>query len=1507
MKQTKSRKLLAVLLTLMISLSLLPLSAVTVSAAPATYEFWDLRNADNITTEELTGTVNGSPLDVTRYTGYYVPEYLPGPGDTRYGEPNNSQKINIFVPDNATPDTGILLLLQNGGWSTNTFSTATTITDGFSYVNTSPTNNQNSSVGLALERGMVVVSYGCRTRNPVPGQTDNFTGHSPATMTDTKAAIRFLRYNYYVDGGLLQGYGNPNYIFVTGSSGGGALSVILAASGNSPDYYDSLYEIGAAGIKSDGAGGYIDTLQGGDSLFGTMAYCPITDLPMADQAYEFTYNTSRTMRTAHPEENGNLAPLATNPVMLASNWLANDFAGYINGLGLEDENGITLDASFTEPTPGNLAGTTSGTFQNAMIRLLERGIVKAIDEWATGYNVRSNANAVDGLDIFGSWLLINGAAPTSGNPAQGSRATITSLNDFLTEVPGVPAVGTSDPARTLKIAPAFDNMGIKNAGGQNENNLVGTIDQAYSHWHEYTWNEADGSVAGVGFDNTGLTWDDFLQTDDGALVALQAKMTTPIPYLLGAENIPYLQYTPGSDDCDVAPYWYVRHGEGDRDTSFAVGTLLYYSLLANSEVNNDLLNFNFAWQKPHGGYYDLLEAYDWLDSVMAEQVSTGTTADGTNYTMYYNLAYGKVDEGIADGPTDISDQKLDVYIPDGVAPAGGWPVVVYVHGGGAVRGSKNEDGPSLKYAKMALDNGFAMVSINYRLPGGGSISSVAVDRSAAQVADVRAALRFVDANAGVYGINKDLIALLGPSAGGGLVSYVGVSANQPGNEKEVQPCAVLGFAAAISGGGFPDLYNVIDANDPPYYLPHGSSDTNVTYNTTTIPFARALTLAGVPTVYQSVVGAEHTIITNNPTLYEGLDGIGKLNEPYEWLKDIIAETWTKPKTAGGTTYNKFSDIPYNLTSGRPEVFVAPVNSVNINVLFQALDIYLPDGPAPAGGWPVVVYVHGGGYTGGDKAEIGASMDFAQKALDNGFAMVSVNYRLPNNSSNSTGIGPELPNGVQASTAQVRAMIDDVQDALQYLYDNASDWRLNRNLIALLGPSAGGSLITYAALAANNEPNKVKVMAAIGISAGLSSIINPSDATLAFLEPIIDENDPPFYLASGTDDSVVLNGAVTQAFWDLLVAVGRDTGSIFELVKDAQHTFAYQPNNIYKMLNDLGKLNDAFVWLRAMAYPPQTGYPGGGTTAAPKVDVGKPANGNITVSNPNPAVGDKVIVTVKPNTGYKLDSLKITDKDGKAVAYTDNGDGTFTFTYEGSEVTIEAIFVPLAAAPEIPFLDVKSTDWFYDYVKYVYDHGLMIGTSEDEFSPNLTSSRAMIVTVLWRMAGSPATSGTNSFTDLTADWYKDAVQWAVSNGITNGMSATSFGPNAPVTREQLATFLYRFADFMGYDISKKNDLAGYTDSDKISDFAKDAMEWINAMGVITGENDTTLNPKGASTRAVLATVLARFCEAYNVFGDAEVKPDAEVEEEVEDEEEVEEEEEVVDEEEVADEDEVDEAA
>ena len=138
---------------------------------------------------------------------------------------------------------------------------------------------------------------------------------------------------------------------------------------------------------------------------------------------------------------------------------------------------------------------------------------------------------------------------------------------------------------------------------------------------------------------------------------------------------------------------------------------------------------------------------------------------------------------------------------------------------------------------------------------------------------------------------------------------------------------------------------------------------------------------------------------------------------------------------------------------------------------------------------------------------------------------------------------------------------------------------------------------------------------------------------------------------------------------------------------------------------------------------------------------------------------------------------------------------------------------------------------------------------------------MIVTILYRLENEPAVSGDLPFTDVERGaWYADAVAWAAANDIVNGTSATTFAPNSPITREQMATMLYRFAAYKGYDVSQKADLSGYTDAASISGYAKDALAWANAQKLITGVTDTTLNPQGSATRAQVATILMRFCES-----------------------------------------------
>ena len=165
-----------------------------------------------------------------------------------------------------------------------------------------------------------------------------------------------------------------------------------------------------------------------------------------------------------------------------------------------------------------------------------------------------------------------------------------------------------------------------------------------------------------------------------------------------------------------------------------------------------------------------------------------------------------------------------------------------------------------------------------------------------------------------------------------------------------------------------------------------------------------------------------------------------------------------------------------------------------------------------------------------------------------------------------------------------------------------------------------------------------------------------------------------------------------------------------------------------------------------------------------------------------------------------------------------------------------------------------------YKRQVYDKGMMTGVSADRFAPASTTTRGMIVTILYRLENEPAVSGGSAFTDVESGaWYADAVAWAAANDIVNGTSATTFAPNSPITREQMAAILYRYAAYKGYDVSQKADLSGYTDAASISGYAKDALAWANAQKLITGVTDTTLNPQGSATRAQVATILMRLCE------------------------------------------------
>ena len=488
----------------------------------------------------LNVSVDGKPVKVDRYVDNYV----------KYPDRPQDQLINVYIPENATKSSPIMFYVNNGGWIANSYPD-NTISEGKDY------NGTYDKVGVALNEGYVVVSYGCRSRanEPVDGR---FHGHSPATMTDTKAAIRYLRYNRKALPG-----GDVEKIFITGTSGGGALSTLIAASGNSPDFYPSLFEIGAAGVELEKDGTYSSKPGCGDNVLGVIGYCPITDMGHACAAYEWLYGETR--RILYITGEMNYPTVDENSVLSASAALTEQFVEYVDRLGLKDEEGNPI---------------TSENLRSYIARLMNEEILKTLGELGPEQMQKDiEKKTRRGNRVNNGWLVFN---------EDGSYEY--DLDKHLYYVAKY---------TTLKPAPAFSNKGLF-VTHMNEDSLFGTADVPYSPFNEYSWNN-DKESNGVGKDETGMSWNDYLKTEEGRDLVLQIKMTSAIDYILEGTS-------------DIAPYWYVRHGMDDRDTSFAVEAILFNAVRNNPKIKNS--NVGFAWLLPHSGDYDVPEAYTWLKEIL---------------------------------------------------------------------------------------------------------------------------------------------------------------------------------------------------------------------------------------------------------------------------------------------------------------------------------------------------------------------------------------------------------------------------------------------------------------------------------------------------------------------------------------------------------------------------------------------------------------------------------------------------------------------------------------------------------------------------------------------------------------------------------------------------------------------------------------------------------------------------------------------------------------------------
>lgn len=515
----------------------------------------------------LSVTLDGAPLSVVRYRAAYVTRPVPlapeqparrmGPGGSPataalqvLEDPLAYQSLFVFVPEGAGDDAAMILNVNNAGWFASALRPG--ITDGGVYSSKSDTDK----IGAALAAGYVYVDVGTRGRGLV-GADGGFPGHAPAAVVDTKAAIRWLRLN---DEALP---GSAERIVVTGTSGGGGLSAVVAASGDSPDFLPFLAAIGAAGVAEGGT----STIS--DRVFAVIAYCPITDLGQADLAYEWLYGTVRTPETT-------AGGVWTERQQLASATLAGRYAAFLSGLELTLADGRPL---------------TTLSMKDEILALVGAETVRH--------------------------LAAGGEVPALGEPfsitlrGPGGERQASIQNDWLEVVDGqvrgmdfVNFLRFVATISALKPVPAFDRTGnTENPGVDGENTLFGSPAQPYSNFTAYGWENNEVAGDGSGTDDTGTDWATWMASE-GSNLSTQIRLINPLNFL-------------GQPTASAAPYWYVRHGMIDRDTAFTVGVVLSRAAARDTDVKE--VSFALPWMKPHTGDYDVQEAFAWLEKHLSAQ------------------------------------------------------------------------------------------------------------------------------------------------------------------------------------------------------------------------------------------------------------------------------------------------------------------------------------------------------------------------------------------------------------------------------------------------------------------------------------------------------------------------------------------------------------------------------------------------------------------------------------------------------------------------------------------------------------------------------------------------------------------------------------------------------------------------------------------------------------------------------------------------------------------------
>ena len=462
------------------------------------------------------------------------------------------------------------------------------------------------------------------------------------------------------------------------------------------------------------------------------------------------------------------------------------------------------------------------------------------------------------------------------------------------------------------------------------------------------------------------------------------------------------------------------------------------------------------------------------------------------------------------------------------------------------------------------------------------------------------------------------------------------------------------------------------------------------------------------------------------------------------------------------------------------------------------------------------------------------------------------YSEDDSNSIITATGLTKVNGGDGALDEKTYYTDDVTKLGEAV--NTSTNTVYEDLDTALSEANSGNTVQVVKDATANGPNT-------SVKEGVTLVVNPGVTLSGTLtnNGTIENNGTISATITGKTESVTSTVTFKVSPANATVAVkdasGKNvtgTNNVYQL-PNGNYTYTVSANGYFSESGTItvsGKVQTISVALSKVP-PANPDY---------RIDIPAAEGGTVTADPAAAKAGATVTLTATPDEGYAVGTITVTDRFGDAVKVTENADGTYTFTMPNGQVTVKATFVETEEpAPAEPFPDVDENDWFYDEVVYVYENGLMNGVENNQFAPNTATNRAMLATILYRLAGEPAVSGDLPFTDVAAGtWYTDAVLWAAQNGIVNGLGENTFAPMNTLTREQLVTMLYRYAEAAGYDVSAAADLSGYPDADKVQTYAQKAMSWAVAEGIVEGM-DGNLNPAGSATRAQIATILMRFCE------------------------------------------------